>query len=59
MHPPHVHTSHTTYTLPPFFPSLHMYPCSEPTVQAHAGCSDPVQTMKFLREEKNNFKAHV
>lgn len=31
----------------------------EASVQAHAGCSDPISTMNFLREEKNNFKPHV
>jgi len=29
----------------------------ESALQKHSGTQDPVQVMKFLRDEKNNFKA--
>lgn len=30
---------------------------TEPSVQQHAGESDPIATMGFIRQEKDNFKA--
>ena len=33
-----------------------LFKVTEPSVQAHAGQTDPIETMRALRAEKDNFK---